>query len=102
MEHTVKVWDKPHTITIHQEPASRSVWIAVGDYMGESIRVKGRSENTAKKRWIEAAIYKGNLSQEFATNTYRIGGSYAGVDRSRIDVHHGLRRCVSNRSNGEG
>jgi hypothetical protein len=57
-QHIVKVWDKPHTVAVDQK--SKSVWIAVGDYMGEQITVQDRSESTALKRWREAARYKGN------------------------------------------
>jgi len=57
-EHTVEVWDKPCTVSAHQE--SKSVWVAVGDYMGESIKVEDRSERTAVMRWCNAARYKGN------------------------------------------
>jgi hypothetical protein len=57
-ERTVMVWGKPQTIRVEQK--SKSVWIAVGDYMGESIAVEDRSEGAALKRWREAATYKGN------------------------------------------
>ena len=33
---TVNVWDKPYENTVYQE--SKSVWIAVGDYMGTGRR----------------------------------------------------------------
>jgi hypothetical protein len=56
--HIVQVWGKPYTITIVQQ--SKSVWIAVGDYMGDRLEAQGRSESTAAKRWAEAARYKGN------------------------------------------
>lgn len=55
---TVQVWDKPYEITVYQK--SKSVWIAVGEYMGERIETKDRSDSTAVKRWLEAAHYKGN------------------------------------------
>ena len=56
-EHRVIVWDKPYIITVDQK--SKSVWVAVGDYLGESIRVQDQSEGAAIKRWCEAARYKG-------------------------------------------
>jgi hypothetical protein len=37
-EMTVKVWDKPHIITVYQK--SKTVWIAVGEYMGRRIEVQ--------------------------------------------------------------
>jgi len=58
-ELSVTVWGKSHTITVHQK--SKAVWEAVGDYMGESIRVKGQTRGAAVKLWIDAARYKGNL-----------------------------------------
>ena len=58
MERKVKVWDRPYTVTIEQ--ASKSVWIAVGDYEGNVIRTQDRSANTALLRWQEAARYRGN------------------------------------------
>jgi hypothetical protein len=54
----VQVWDKPYEITVYQK--TKSVWIAVGEYMGERIERKDRSDSTAVKRWQEAAHYKGN------------------------------------------
>ncbi len=57
-DHTVEVWGKSYTVFTHQR--SKSVWIAVGEYMGKRIEVKDRSKATAIKRWQEAARYKGN------------------------------------------
>ena len=58
MKRTVKVWDKPHDVVAHQK--SKSVWIAVGECMGERLEVKGRTESQAVSAWREAARYKGN------------------------------------------
>jgi hypothetical protein len=57
-EHSVTVWGKRCPVSVYQK--SKSVWIADGDYMGESISVQDRSAGTALKRWKEAATYKGN------------------------------------------
>ena len=57
-DHTVEVWGKSYTVNTRQK--SKSVWIAVGEYMGKMIEVKDRSKATAIKRWREAARYKGN------------------------------------------
>ena len=57
-DHTVEVWGKSYTVITHQK--SKSVWVAVGKYMGETIRAEDRSKATAIKRWREAARYKGN------------------------------------------
>jgi hypothetical protein len=56
---TVEVWKKTYTISVYQK--SKSVWVAVGDHMGERLEAQGRSESTAKNRWCEATRYKGNL-----------------------------------------
>ena len=45
IKHRVSVWGKEHKITVYQK--SKSVWEAVGDYMG----VNGRTEGAAVKRW---------------------------------------------------
>ncbi len=57
-EHRVEVWGKSYTVTTYQK--SKTVWIAVGEYMGKRIEVKDRSEATAIKWWREAARFKGN------------------------------------------
>jgi hypothetical protein len=58
MQHTVKVWDEDVEVSAHKK--SKSVWIAVGTYMGERIESKGSSESSAVAHWREAARYKGN------------------------------------------
>ncbi len=55
---TVYVWEKPQEISVYQK--SKTVWIAVGEYMGERIEVKDWSESTAIARWRKAARFKGN------------------------------------------
>jgi hypothetical protein len=59
-EYTVKIWDKLQTITVEQK--SKSVWVAVGDYRGESIRVQDRSESTALKRWVRSCTLQGQIA----------------------------------------
>ena len=54
----VRVWDKPYEISVYQK--SKSVWITVGEYMGDRIEVKGRSATSAAANWREAARYRGN------------------------------------------
>jgi hypothetical protein len=57
-ERTVMVWGHPQKITVHQR--SKSVWVAVGEYMGHHIETKGRSAGSAVGFWADAAKYKGN------------------------------------------
>lgn len=58
MKRTVTVWDKTYEITVNQK--SKSVWVAVGDYMGERLEPKGRTESQATNNWKEAARYRSN------------------------------------------
>ncbi len=55
--HTVEVWGKSFTVVTRQK--SKSVWIAVGNCMGERIESQGRSKGAAVKRWKERAHSKG-------------------------------------------
>jgi len=55
-ERTVLVWDSPHKIRLYQ--MSNSVWIAVGEYLGERIEVKRQTERAALSGWVEEARHK--------------------------------------------
>lgn len=57
MKRTVKVWDERYEITVYRK--SKTVWIAVGEYMGESFEVTGRTDSQAANKWRVAARYKG-------------------------------------------
>ena len=57
-ERKVMVWGKPHVVLVSR--ISNAAWQAVGEYMGEPIRVEDRSEGSAFMRWRDAAISKGN------------------------------------------
>ena len=57
-ERTVLLYDTPCTITISHP--SKTVWVAVGDYKGERIEVKGSSADVAAKYWLDEARSKGN------------------------------------------
>ena len=56
-EHTVEVWGKSYAVMTNQK--YKTVWIAVGEYMGETIQTQGRTKATAIKRWKERARFKG-------------------------------------------
>ncbi len=58
MSLTVSVWSKTYEISVYQK--SKTVWIAVGDYEGHRIEVKGRTQTQAVASWREAARYRGN------------------------------------------
>jgi DNA-binding IclR family transcriptional regulator len=53
----VKVWDEDQTVYVHQK--SKTVWIAVGDYMGQRLEVMDSSMSAALKAWQEAARHRG-------------------------------------------
>ena len=57
-EHPVTVQGTPCTVIVYQR--SRSVWVAVGYYLGERIETKDSREWTALRLWIEAADVKGS------------------------------------------
>jgi len=50
--------DGPTEITLVKK--SKTVWIAVGQYMGKRIEVKGRTANNAAEVWRDAAHYRSN------------------------------------------
>jgi hypothetical protein len=60
MRRFVRVWpnDEPCEITIVQK--SKSVWIAVGDYMGRRVEVQGRTASNAEITWRTVAHREGN------------------------------------------
>jgi hypothetical protein len=58
MDITVKVWGESCSIQVEQW--SKSVWIAVGDFMGEHHISKGRSEAAAVTAWEAWARRKGS------------------------------------------
>ncbi len=57
MRRTVYVWEEPQKVDVYQK--SKTVWIAVGTYMGKRIEVNGRSENAAITHWQDAALFMG-------------------------------------------
>ena len=57
MERTVRVWSEDVEVSVYQK--SKSVWVAVGTYMGHHIETKGRSANSALSLWRDAARCKG-------------------------------------------
>ena len=58
MEREVMVWGKRYTVSLRQK--SKNVWVASGDYLGQSLSVQDRTEGAALMRWREAAQYRGN------------------------------------------
>jgi hypothetical protein len=58
VKQTVNMWDNPHEITVYQK--SKSVWIAVGEYMGDRLEAKGQTLSQAANHWRETARYRGN------------------------------------------
>jgi hypothetical protein len=54
----VRVWNEEVEVDVYQK--SKTVWVAVGTYMGKTIEVKGRSGSSALALWRDAARYRGN------------------------------------------
>jgi hypothetical protein len=54
--YSVSIGSKTYEVTVYQR--SKSVWIATGDFMGETLKVKDRSQTTALSAWREAARYR--------------------------------------------
>jgi hypothetical protein len=57
-EHTVRIRGKPYVVSVHEQ--SKSVWIAVGEYMGERIECRASTKRAALASWREIARYKGS------------------------------------------
>lgn len=58
MERTVRVWNEDVEVSVYQ--TSKSVWVAVGTYLGHHIEVTSRSASSVVALWRDAARYKGN------------------------------------------
>ncbi len=54
---TVTVWDQVHQIAVQQE--SKTVWVAAGEYRGERLEVKGKTDTQAVAAWRDVAKLKG-------------------------------------------
>jgi hypothetical protein len=52
----VSVLGELHEVNVYQQ--AESVWIAVGDYMGQKITAHDQSAGAAVKSWSEAARQK--------------------------------------------
>ena len=58
MKQRVYVWNEPVEIEVYQK--SKTVWIAVGDYLGKRHEVKDRTPIAAANLWAETAKYHSN------------------------------------------
>ena len=56
-DYRVQVWGKSYIVWVSRLP--KTVWEAVGEYMGQSLRVEDKTATTVLKRWREAATCKG-------------------------------------------
>ena len=56
---TVMVWERECEVSTQQ--TSKTVWVAVGQYMDRTIEEKARSESAALAAWKRAARYWGNV-----------------------------------------
>ena len=53
MTRTIHVLGKPQEINVQRK--YKSVWVAVGEYLGRRIQVQERSENEAMAAWVAMA-----------------------------------------------
>lgn len=60
IKRVVKVWERDGPTEITLVKKSKTVWIAVGEYMGKRIEVQGRTANNAASTWRDAAHYRSN------------------------------------------
>jgi hypothetical protein len=61
MTRAVKVWEGDAELTeITLVKKSKTVWVAVGNYVGKRIEVQGRSANSATALSRDAAHYRSN------------------------------------------
>lgn len=58
MRHTITVWGREVEVEVYQR--SKSVWIAVGSYLGGQLETKSSSSGSALRLWADAAKYRGN------------------------------------------
>jgi hypothetical protein len=56
VDRNVQVGSKTYVVAIHRK--SKTVWIATGHYMGQSIEARGRSEDLAASAWRSASSYR--------------------------------------------
>lgn len=57
-ERQVKVWNQTVEVSVYQK--SKSVWVAVGTYLDQHIKVKNSSMSSALALWRKTAEYRGN------------------------------------------
>jgi hypothetical protein len=67
-ERKISLGGKNHIVTV--EHPSKAVWIVRGEYMGDQLQAKDKSEGAALKRWRERAQWKASVkAQRWATKT---------------------------------
>jgi hypothetical protein len=55
---TVHVLGRPHNVNVQRK--YKSVWIAVGEYMGQRIEVRERTEHQVVAAWVAATSAQGS------------------------------------------
>jgi len=58
MKRVVKVLGQAHEINVQRK--YKTVWVVVGEYMGERIQVKGKTDTEAMAAWCDAVRHKGS------------------------------------------
>jgi hypothetical protein len=55
-DHNIQVGSKTYLVAIRRK--SKTVWIATGHYMGQTIEARGRNEDLAASAWRSASRYR--------------------------------------------
>jgi hypothetical protein len=58
MSHKVEAWGEEVEVAVYQK--SISVWIAIGTYKSETVKVKRSTRGAALLGWKDASRYRGN------------------------------------------
>ena len=54
MTRTIQILGKPHAVNVQRK--YKSVWIATGEYRGQRIEVKKRTETQAMAAWLVEVV----------------------------------------------
>ena len=92
LKQTVSVWNQLVETIVWQK--SKTVWEAIGDYVGETIRTKGASTSAAVKHWLEAARYRGNGGPPHPVSRYPTPETFPAC--TEVILRGGLKAPKSN------
>jgi hypothetical protein len=58
VKYTVEVWEQSCEVNVYQK--SKTVWIAAGEYLGQTVVAQDRTSTSALSAWRKKARYIGN------------------------------------------